>query len=545
MRKLIWALVVALAPISPAGASQRVEHLLPPVSFERGIAKPEFVLLAEDAEAPVDEGHLVWAADGDADPEDELIFAELRGATWSLTLRDAIGLTPVWMIDLGDATETYLAVGDLDGAPGDEVSTYTVERTSDGMISGSYTFTLSMWDVEGGALRWSRHWDADRTAVEPLGFPLVESMEGFVSAPIIGFDVTGDGLDDILVVNGSAVATPVAARYEIQGWLSVSSADGSDAGFLPAVPGSSIAYPVRDVSDDGKADIAVLARTATDMTLSVASADGSGVHWSRTVDPGYEVIIESHQLDGVGPPDVMMIHDGTDTAAPRVIAFNGFDGSIMWNRPFGGYQGTRLFAAHADIDGDGGIDILDLPWGDRVGRITALSGKTLAPIWTTTYPSAPDSYFFIQARGLLDDDPITDMIVGDWRMNALGRVSRIDFLAFSGTGALMWGRDVTESQLLYGPLLMPLDLGGGPGQDLASPMPYSSLTSHILAIDGETGEDLWSSGALPGGIYVSEGPLGGRFSGSRGGELAWLEGGTTRSVAVSGANGVVHRTSYA
>jgi hypothetical protein len=240
-------------------------------------------------------------------------------------------------------------------------------------------------------------------------------------------DVTGDGIDDIIIGGGNG-SRGVVRVYDGTTFEPVAGALGSVSAFGQTFRGG-VYVAAGDVDGDGHADVIVSPAAGSSTQVRVFSgADGSLIN-SFTAFPGMSggVRVAVGDLNGDGLSEIIV---GVGSGS-RVRIFDGESGSPLEGSSasfnvFEKRYKRGVFVAAGDVNGDG-IDDLIASAGAGVPRVkvfTSAPGES-QPIEFQAYPRAP----FLGARVSLADvngDGIADIIA------ARGGTGAPEVRAFSG-----------------------------------------------------------------------------------------------------------------
>jgi len=312
-------------------------------------------------------------------------------------------------------------------------------------------------------------------------------------------DLTGDGLDEILVGEGQTSGVTGGA-YLFNGsdgtlLLSLDS-PGLNHGF-----GFDVAV-VGDLNGDSFSEIAVGSRCT--VWPSCPSPTGASIIDPVTGSQLYSFTGDGNSFfgdgvaglgdvnqDGVGDFIIGSSDDncaGTDTG--RVFAYSGADGSLLyavcgsgaWDR-----FGVAGISSVGDVDGDGNSDWVAgaLEYGcpspcDGPGYARLVSGSTGATIHTYTDSSGISLGVSPAPAGDLNGDKTTDYYVGDSTQSKLHAVS-------GATGSAIWIREIPGSNFGENNCRIE-DLDGDGVSDVCS-QGSTSNTTYVLS--GATGETIF------------------------------------------------------
>jgi len=226
-------------------------------------------------------------------------------------------------------------------------------------------------------------------------------------------DITGDGVDDVLVGSEDNYIRCFNGNASVSG----------DVMWATEVPGGSLysqkcLVTIDDINNDGYRD--VIAGTAWGDRSIIAFSGKTGLQlwkhdtheyggggWVYQVDAKYD-----YNNDGF--PDVLAAtgNDGSNTGPVRVYCLNGLTGISIWERP--NPDSGPLFSVIGveDFTGDGQPDVVAgaSNQGETSARVFGIDGSDGAVEWTN-YPSGSSTWGLMQ----LDDingDGIKDVAAG-------------------------------------------------------------------------------------------------------------------------------------
>jgi len=263
---------------------------------------------------------------------------------------------------------------------------------------------------------------------------------------------------------------------------------------------------IGDVDGDGLSELAINGSPWPSEYASVWLYSGTGAKLWRVTGPqdfGSELVALG-DVDGDGAPDVAV---SNRVESNVVVLSGGVEGHTLWSWTWSGseldYYASGL-AAHADLDGDG---ILDLAVGasqDASLPVRVLSGATGVEL-TTIPPSPGDENFgaALGAAGDLDGDGRIELMVG-----AFGTPQRVR--VYSGaTGAALLELHPTSPypSPWSGVTLTGVDDWTGDGvPELAVGASFDQVSASagqgsVSIFDGATGSIVTLIAAPPGTVY--------------------------------------------
>ena len=120
------------------------------------------------------------------------------------------------------------------------------------------------------------------------------------------------------------------------------------------------------------------------------------------------------------------------------------------------YKGAIAPPSLADLDGDGVLDLVAVPFD---GRIIALSGRTLAPLWSFEAPVDEETQSS-PAIGDFDGDGDLDVVQVEQEGIFPQWTASVIRVFDGGTGAQLWERRMVRDLLPASPLAVDLDADG-------------------------------------------------------------------------------------
>jgi len=296
---------------------------------------------------------------------------------------------------------------------------------------------------------------------------LIGSM--WVNAVATG-DVNGDDTDDV------AFAHEYMTNYDnFFGVL-----DGTDGAFIwdSTVTYAVLAVLVDDIDDDGQLEAVFGGVSSADQgTIYVRNSLTGALEWEYNI--GYlhhvngDITFHAYDIDSDTDLDLIV---GNNVGTYHVYAFNGDSDIPMWiSDTLDGYPKDLAFG---NVTGDGNLNVIAATY-DRVQVLEASDGSK------TWYYSVAGTIASV-GSGDFDDDGIMDVAAGG------GAES-------SGTppnpGKSVWALKTVPSPVLwefdfgeYGNALAIDDLNGDEYLDV---IVVSSADTQAVAINGETGTELW------------------------------------------------------
>ncbi len=287
--------------------------------------------------------------------------------------------------------------GNLNGDDKDDVLTFTIRYDS-----GTDTYTLesvSALSGEDGVVLWSKDIDRD------LWFVLT------------GFDINGDGMDEIMVHYGRYESSIEADRIDE---IYILNGDGSL--LWRKTPSNWVyAYPAGDLNGNGGEDLLVYTQSfSTGWTTGISAIGGSNGHtlWSETTSEDYTWIGPADpagDLNNDGKDDVLVRHERWDLPAGdcmTIYALHGNSGSTIWSDESTVPDSWMNAYPAGDLNGDGKDDVLLYLWKYNPSTeryysdiVDAKSGYDNQLLWTKT---GTDMYY--GQAGDLNRDGADDLL---------------------------------------------------------------------------------------------------------------------------------------
>lgn len=241
---------------------------------------------------------------------------------------------------------------------------------------------------------------------------------------------------------------------------------------------------IADVDGDGKPEI-VFSCYWGDSNIYVLNAEDGSLLWKRNMGGCNDAAPIIYDINNDGHPCVIL----GSSCNPVLTCFNGADGTIIWQTPFGG---TDSPPSIADIDGDGKPEILV---GDFQGNLNCFTADSGHLKWQVV---VDDSSAIEASPALVDvnNDGHPDIIVCTW--SYAGNHDSTAIYAYDGmTHALLWKNPIPTDWIYHGAAFANVMEDGSP--DLA----VTSYDGHVYLLHGPDGSLHWSY-PTPGLTYIGD-----------------------------------------
>jgi len=227
-----------------------------------------------------------------------------------------------------------------------------------------------------------------------------------------------------------------------------------------------------DLDGDGKPEI-VFSCYWGDSNIYVLNAEDGSLLWKHNMGGCNDAAPIIFDVDSDGHPEIIL----GSSCNPVLTCFNGADGSIKWQTPFGG---TDSPPSIADIDGDGKPEILVGDFEGRLNCFTADSGHLKWQVIVNDSCAIEASPAMVDVNG--DGHP--DIIVCTWCYSP--HLDSAAVYAYDGmTHQLLWENTLPADDIYHGAAFADVTEDGHP--DLA----VSCYDGHVYLLNGSDGALHW------------------------------------------------------
>lgn len=425
----------------------------------------------------------------------------------------------LWTADTGDYGFAVPA-GDLDGEPGDDVllfdvtfaevpGAYAWTITVSGVRGrdGATLWTRAFENVWTYVVAGPTEGYVDLDFAIPLDIADDVDGDGMADLLVARYD--------ILVVEDYATDTFLGGANAVFEFISGGRGGSAASDFVgSAVLGFPDAAVVPDLSGDGLDDLVVLSAdqaaeaAGADATLTAYSGRGAP-RWRTGVSiPDGFSFLEGAELDGDGAGDVLIqamefdFYD-FDVSPLELQAFSGADGARRWDARFPPFT---LAVPGGDASGDGGEDVLVTPelffaeeaviivGSSEAGGASSpaqteselpgalvLNGADGTPIWERSLSRTLYSFPVPDVTG----DGVVDAVFSR-RVKSGGRLVRASTLISGADGHTAWTRLGSGEVWTLGG-----DINGDGADDLFVSTFSKSEGMRYVSVSGRTGKSLW------------------------------------------------------
>jgi hypothetical protein len=240
-----------------------------------------------------------------------------------------------------------------------------------------------------------------------------------LTAAILASDIATASTASVTVVNPRPGGGPSNAQFFS---IVVAAPEGKSV-FLPVVTYTAgVTYTaVADVNGDGKPDLVVSNSCANnacsfgDVGILLGNGDGTFQAEMGYYDSGgnHATSVAVADVNGDGKPDVIVTNQGFEPGAlgPVGVLLGNGDGTFQPAVTYSSGASSALFAAVADVNGDGKLDLLV---ANEVGTVGVLLGNGDGTFQAAVvYDSGQDVSNFIVAADLRGDGRLDIVVTGD------------------------------------------------------------------------------------------------------------------------------------
>jgi hypothetical protein len=360
----------------------------------------------------------------------------------------------LWSFQANGSMQAIAAIPDISGDGGPDV---VFEGYENGPSDVNHVFAIRGSSSGVGSVIWS---------ARPIGG--ASSGGGWGDNCLrLGPDLNGDGTPEVLLgtawggrtayaLNGGSGATlwsyDTYAHYgsTSSGWIYAMDNLGSD------------------LNGDGVPEIVFCSGSNNDRVHCVSGADGS-FRWVVSGGDAYFDIHSCQDIDADGIRDVVAALGDNSPVSPRVVAYAGDDGHLLWQRPL---QGTIWnLTLINDVTGDG---IREVVAAQLSTNLNCLNGATGAVVWSVAHASQ-------QRVATLDDvngDGVQDIVIGFNGTRACRVCSGL-------TGTTLWNTPTSD-------WTWAVDRIADVTEDGVNDVVAGDFDGYVYLLDGVTGGIFWS-----------------------------------------------------
>lgn len=452
-------------------------------------------------------------ADGVEDGLEHHVLDDWDTGEFDVSVAAVSGATgaELWRLQSDEALQYAFPAGDLDGEPGDDV--FAVEE-SGALLEWAVEFSaITGADAEP---LWSRAYEATGAGANADFLAGAFAVSDFAIPWRASGDVDGDGRSDLLLgrfdeAGGWAAVTGdwiSVAQFEFLSGATgapISSFDAWGHGWFPD------AWPVQDLTGDGLDDVVVVSidwDLAWNSRLLIQAYPGKGGNllWEELAvaqSPPHVMGLDftSHS----GTSDLLIQTWGWDQVTEEdyfaLRALSGEDGSELWGRRF---PGAGEAVAGGDRDGDGAEDLLGVSWefADEItSTVFAVNGRDGETGWSIS--AAED--WIVGLPGDLTGDGTEDITATSWDFDwdsGSFRVVGASEAVSGADGSVLWSRPPEEGFLIPAGA----DLEGPDLDDDARPdvlaLRFGPASDTVSSLSGVSGAPRWGPADVGGYLIV-------------------------------------------
>jgi hypothetical protein len=283
----------------------------------------------------------------------------------------------------------------------------------------------------------------------------------------LGSDLNHDGTPDLLLGTAwggrTAYALNSTSGATLWGYDTYAHYGSDGSGWIYAMDdlGS-------DLTGDGVREVVFCSGSYNDRVHCVNGATGAQI-WVVPGGDAYFDVRSCQDIDGDGVRDVIAALGDNSPVSPRVVAYAGDDGHLLWQRPVSGSIWNLTFLD--DLTGDGVREIVPSQWS---ANLTCLNGATGAVVWSVAQPSQ-------QRVVALDDvngDGVDDLALGLYGTRAARVCSGLN-------GSTLWSTPTSDWTWAIDRVA---DVTGDGVNDVVA----GDFDGYVYAMDGTSGTIFWS-----------------------------------------------------
>ncbi|HPM78262.1 MAG TPA: PQQ-binding-like beta-propeller repeat protein [bacterium] len=372
----------------------------------------------------------------------------------------------IWTFEPPDGKAHVECVGSIEDIDGDDVPDILAHAFDSINTPDEADTTFCISGASGGdaTLIWGAHPKNDH--------PTYPSDSGGDGDRILTSvrDLNGDGVEDVLLGtawgNRTAYALDGADGSKIWMFCTYTNPGSPDDGWIMSID----AFP--DVTGDGVPEAIFGVGSDNNGGYLVDGADGS-VLWRLAVsDDAIYDVDALDDINGDDTPDAVLAGGDNEDRVFAVEGDSSGTGNVLWTADTGN---NYCLATIADLNSDGYKDVLAGSWG--ANAVVAVNGYTGATLWTSTASLAP---IRIVPLDDVNDDGVPDLA-------AVGLLDDDVFVIDGADGSSIWVRRGPASDSIWA-----VDRLEDINDDGVNDVIAGSFDSWVIAMDGKTGDTIWS-----------------------------------------------------
>ncbi len=359
----------------------------------------------------------------------------------------------LWSFQANGNMQAVAWIPDIDGDGGPDV---VLEGYENGPSGVDHVFAIRGRSVGSGDVLWS---------ARPIGG--ASSGGGWGDNCLrVGSDLNGDDFPDVLLGTAWGGRTAYALNglngATLWGFDTYVHYGSGESGWIYAMDdlGS-------DLTGDGVPEVVFCGGSYNDRVHCVNGVTGARI-WAVYSGDAYFDIRSCQDIDADGIRDVVAALGDNSPVSPRVVAYSGVDGHLIWQRPVQGTIWNLAFLR--DLNGDGVREVVPAQWNSALNCINGADGSVL---WSVAHASQ-------QRVAALDDingDGCDDIAVGFNTMSAVRVCSGANGSTIWNTPASDWTWAIDRID----------DCTGDGINDVA----VGDFDGYIYVMDGVSGEVFW------------------------------------------------------